>query len=251
MLILFGTGGTDSDARTYIDRVESADQATLELEVRQAINEFFVQCKQNGNLANIKNSCLMAGPRTFAGILQPLVGSVAPTQFNFLTNNYNRKTGLRGDTISKYLNTNRVNGADPQDNHHYATYMTVAPTTATTCLMGSGRTNTGATGLFGNETRNRNPQINSRPVVLGFYGMIRTNSTDYTVRNGGSEAIINTVSQVPSVTENTFIFARTQGASPNAHTNARLSFYSIGTAVNLAQLDQSITSYMNKLGLIL
>jgi hypothetical protein len=55
----------------------------------------------------------------------------APTNFNFVSGDYNRKTGLVGDGSTKYLDSNRAGNADPQNSFHLSTYST----TATTLLL--------------------------------------------------------------------------------------------------------------------
>jgi hypothetical protein len=110
-LVVFGRK-FDTDAQAYITAVETADGAALEEGVKTAINNFVVDCKADGIWSAIKASCILAGARTLNGALVPLAGT-APTNFNFVSGDYNRKTGLVGDGISKYLNSNRANNADP------------------------------------------------------------------------------------------------------------------------------------------
>ena len=71
----------DPDAQSYITAVEAADGQALEVGVRDAINAFVVGCKSDGIWAAIKAACIMAGARTLAGALVPLVGT-APTNNN-------------------------------------------------------------------------------------------------------------------------------------------------------------------------
>lgn len=113
----------DPDAQTYIDAVEAADTEPLEAEVRRAIVRFVKGCKHDGIWDAIKASCILAGARTLTSALVPLVGT-APTNFNFVSGDYNRKTGLKGNGSNKYLNSNRANNADPQNNNHLSIYKT-------------------------------------------------------------------------------------------------------------------------------
>ena len=112
----------DAEALAYITAVETADGQALETGVRIAINNFVVGCKQDGIWNAIKASCILAGARTLAGALVPLVGT-APTNFNFDSEDYNRKTGLKGNGSDKYLASNRNNNADPKDNKHLSVYI--------------------------------------------------------------------------------------------------------------------------------
>jgi hypothetical protein len=68
----------DSDAAAYIAAVEAADGQALETATRTAIDSFVKGCKNDGIWNAIKASCILAGARTLAGALVPLVGT-APT----------------------------------------------------------------------------------------------------------------------------------------------------------------------------
>jgi hypothetical protein len=127
---------TDPDAQAYLQAVEAADGQALEFEVARAIDNFVLGCKADGIWNAIKASCILAGARTLNGALVPLVGT-APTNFNFVSSDYNRKTGLVGNGSTKYLNSNRNNNADPQNSHHLAVFASTAVTDASR-YMGSG-----------------------------------------------------------------------------------------------------------------
>ena len=119
----------DWEAADYARRVELADGQPLEQGVFNAINAFVLGCKADGTWNAIKASCILAGARTLAGALVPLVGA-APTNFNFVSGDYNRKTGLVGNGSTKYLNSNRSGNADPQNSHHLCVYATTAQSNA-------------------------------------------------------------------------------------------------------------------------
>jgi len=90
----------DADATTYFAAVEAADGQSLESGVKTAINDFIVGCKADGTWSALKASCILAGARTLSGALVPLAGT-APTNYNFVSGDYNRKTGLVGNGYSK------------------------------------------------------------------------------------------------------------------------------------------------------
>ena len=52
---------TDSDARTYISAVETADNQSLEFGVKVAIQNFIVGAKADGIWDAIKSSAILAG----------------------------------------------------------------------------------------------------------------------------------------------------------------------------------------------
>jgi hypothetical protein len=119
----------DTDAQNYITAVEAADGQTLETAVKDAINAFVVGCKADGIWSAIKASCILAGARTLAGALVPLVGA-NPTNVNFVSGDYNRKLGPKGNgaggASNKRIDTNRNNTADGQNDRHCSVYVTEA-----------------------------------------------------------------------------------------------------------------------------
>ena len=116
--------GLDADASAYIDAVALVEGGYTEPGVQRAINDFVIGCKADGIWTSIKASCILAGANTLNGALVPLVGA-APTNVGpFIADDYNRKTGLKGNAAAKYLDSNRANNADLQNNHHLSVYAT-------------------------------------------------------------------------------------------------------------------------------
>ena len=246
----------DADAQAYFDRVEgpTGDNQTLETSVKTAINDFVVGCKADGIWSAIKASCIMAGARTLAGAFQPLLGT-APTSFNFVSGDYDRKTGLLGDGSAKYLNTNRNNNADPQDNQHISVWVSTAATsTASTypIYIGAGALGVGVThmgrlasnGLLYFRNRNNEYQELVPGSAVGLLGMSRSSSSSYVSRVAGVSANQNATSQTP-FNQSIIVFAA--GPDPNRPSNGRLAFYSIGESLDLALLDTRVTALMTAL----
>jgi hypothetical protein len=220
----------DPDAAAYIAAVEAADTQALEPAVRAAINDFVVGCKADGIWAAIKASCILAGARTLSGALVPLAGA-APTNFNFVSGDYNRKTGLVGDASTKYLNSNRNNNADPQNSNHNAAYATALGAITAQVLMGA----TGIPGTSGTNTlnaitteffsrsRSGSGVTHATSVTAGLIGLSRSSSTAYSARASG----INYTATVSSLTPESasiLIFRRGDTQIP-FYANARLAFY--------------------------
>ena len=247
--IITGTQKLDPDAALYIDRVQVADNASLEPAVVTAINAFVVGCKADGIWNAIKASCILAGARTLSGALVPLAG-IAPTNFNFVAGDYDRKTGLVGNGSTKYLNSNRNNNADPQNSNHNAVYVKSLNLVTTYTFIGAanpfyevGANRIGVTGLgltYGH-SRNKSTYVSNKANVLGFYGINRSSSSNFTLRaNDGNEAVLS-ASEAPS-SRNVIVFGR----APNlALSSARIAFYSIGESLNLALLDSRVTTLIN------
>jgi hypothetical protein len=247
--------GFDPDAQAYITAVEEADGQALEAGVRTAINDFVVGCKADGIWNAIKASAILAGARTLNGALVPLVGT-APTNFNFVSGDYNRKTGLRGDRTSKYLNSGRNNNADPQNNAHQSVWVSQAPTSGTATGFigaeaadpGSSQITCGSSSPHPIEFRHRNglsPISRGTFAQTGFIGQTRDNAANFVNRLGGVNQTSTAASGAPTAIP-VLVFARNSNTSvPGLFSDARLSFYSIGESLNLAQLDTRVTNLTN------
>ena len=250
----------DVDASAYIAAVEGplGDNQTLETGVRTAINDFVVGCKADGIWNAIKASCILAGARTLSGALVPLVGT-APTNNNFVSGDYNRKTGLVGNGSTKYLNSNRNNNVEPQDNRHASVFITTADTVRNYCrYLAAGDSSQGDVVLAGGDSGSNNLVLlsacMSSPAALsipdtttGLFGASRANSSSFLTRAGGSNiTTTNNTSRTPR-SENYSIFGR-PGEVPARYVNARLAFYSIGEAIDLAKLDARVTALITAIG---
>jgi hypothetical protein len=249
----------DPDAQAYITAVETADGQALETAVRDAINAFVVGCKADEIWAAIKASCILAGARTLAGALVPLVGA-APTRFGTEGGwDYNRKTGTAGNGTNNYLNSNRAGNADPQNNAHLSVHVTAIETGdpgAAPYYISSGAAGLGAKGLLriypgqlGSHgvlpTASTTSQQGPSPPLNGFFGYSRNLAASFTYRDSGTTYNPSTTSQTPT-SDNTFVFARNNGSNaPERCSKARLAFYSIGENINLALLDARVTTLVN------
>jgi len=242
-------GAYDSDAQTYITAVETADGQALETGVRNAINAFVVGCKADGIWTAIKASCILAGARTLAGALVPLVGT-APTNNNFVSGDYNRKTGLVGDGSTKYLNSNRSVTADPQDFCHISAFYGNSFGIAIGSAGGDDNA-TNSTVISTNPIsgRLRASAYTSSSISVSansFAGMSRTNSSNFVIRGGGQSLSYTSASGVFPGSGN-LCTHRFAGATFNVYSSARISFYSIGESLNLALLDSRVTTLINAL----
>jgi hypothetical protein len=245
----------DADAAAYITAVETADGQALEERTKIAIDNFVLGCKADGIWPAIKASCILAGARTLAGSLVPLVGT-APTNVGpFVSGDYNRKTGLVGNGSTKYLNSNRNNNADPQNSRHLCVYANSTPI-SNGSYIGGGTEETGASGIghvrVGSNfiyarINNGSSDLRLDPpaAYTGFIGASRSTSATQQQRVGGSGTTGSFVSQTP-FNGNTFVFARS--GSQLFPTAARLAFYSIGESLDLAKLDARVTDLMNAFG---
>jgi hypothetical protein len=241
----------DADAVNYLAAVEAADGQTLEASVRKAYDDFFKGCKDDNIWDAIKASCILAGARTLAGALVPLKGT-APTNFNFVSGDYNRKTGLIGNGSTKYLNSNRNNNDDPQNSRHVSIYASTISTGAIVAYFG-GDAVSGSTQLLDSTATIRlGYRLNSSTAVTtniapsaGFIGINRPNSSTTALRNAGTTTSASNTSASPT-SFNLLIYRRTNTASVD-YANARLAFYSIGESVDLAKLETRVSNLMTDL----
>lgn len=251
-LRLAKTFALDSDAQTYITAVETADGQALETATRYAINNFVIGCKQDGIWTAIKASCILAGARTLAGALIPLAGT-APTNFNFVSGDYNRKTGLVGNGSTKYLDSNRASNADPNTNFHCAAYR-FAKVSPDGRILGANIGNVdgnetvsfysvGSPDVFNFRIRSTASNFLAAPDVAGFLGA--TIQAQRTARIGGRNFTQAGGAATPT-SNNIIVFGRSlENGTVDSKSSARLSFYSIGESLDLALLDGRVTELIN------
>lgn len=251
-----GAAVSDADAQTYLRAVETADGQPLEPAVAHAVNEFVLGCKADGIWSAIKASCILAGARTLAGALVPLVGT-APTNNNFVTGDYNRKTGLVGDASTKYLDSNRNNNSSTQNNFHAALYASAVSNLTSGLITGrssAGISNVGTSQLnwvasTGLEVRLRSGAadvVSPTTAATGFYGASRSGASSSTARRSSVTTSITTASDGLD-NANLFVFARNTAGTAAIHSDWRLAFYSIGESLDLALLDARVTTLVNAL----
>jgi hypothetical protein len=247
-----GWSPADADAAAYITAVETADNQALENGVKVAIDNFVLGCKADGIWPAIKASCILAGARTLTGALAPLVGA-APTNVNFVSGDYNRKTGLVGNGSNKRLNSNRLANTDPQNSKHLSVHVSVLPTVGSVMIgagagadLGRSAVGTGVGGIgFANCKVNTSGTATDRTIAIGLIGVTRNNSNSETVRVANTNYTQSTSSSLLVADEATGIFGRSTGTTPPPVTDARIAFYSIGESLDLALLDARVTDLIN------
>jgi hypothetical protein len=266
-IIWVGTGSFFAyigPVQDYIDRVVAADVAAgntlgLEVGVRDSYDVFIRDSLDTGDLGSsggvisqansiIKAAPILAGARTLAGALVPLVGP-APTNIGFASGDYNRKTGLLGNPTSKSLNSNRNNNADPQNSSHNAVWVTTAATgTAVYIGVGpgtneNGSNNIGASGIIFCRNRSSANGGGGSSTNTGFIGTSRSTSANFSFRLNSATSQVNVASQTP-YDGNVFVFSTSNSAF---RANGRMSFYSIGEALDLALLETRLATLMASL----
>ena len=237
----------DSDAAAYITAVETADGQALEEKVKIAIDNFVLGCKADGIWSAIKASCILAGARTLAGALVPLIGT-APTNYNFVAGDYDRETGLLGDGSTKYLDSNRANNAEGQNDKHLAIYLTEPGVTSGDLIssgVGGGHSRlTFQIPTILTATINTSSQYVGSTTIVDFIAASRSSSSGFDVREGGQTYFHSSATQTLP-TSNISVFSR---GGTTFFIDSRLAFYSIGEALDLALFDARVTDLINAIG---
>lgn len=236
----------DTDAQTYITAVEGADGQALETAVRDAINEFVVGCKSDGIWTAIKASCILAGARTLAGALVPLVGP-APTNNGFISGDYSRKTGLKGNGSSKYLVTNRLLNADPQNDIHVSVFKNDTISAANPYYIGGYNaaatvvTAVGQNAMYINSTQ---PGSISNSAA-GLHGASRSSSSLMSMKQPGAAVATSGFVSTGTLALSPFVFSLNVNGSPGTQfSSSSLTWYSQGLSLNLTSLDDRISTLM-------
>jgi hypothetical protein len=200
----------------------------------------------------LKACCILAGARTLAGALVPVVGD-APTNVadGFVEGDYSRTAGLTGDGTS-YLDSGRANDDDPQDDHHLSVYISSPASSLGGYIGVSPGGSTGATHIGINPvdgtlfSRNRASAADTTgdPTSVGLVAMSRSSSSAYTVRSNETDVLFSRTSQPPYVAD-IGVFTRLPSPDP---LDATIAFYSIGTSLSLEDLDTAVTNLITAIG---
>ena len=234
---------SDPDALAYLSSVASADGVGVEVGVAKVIEDFIVGCKSDGIWDSIKASCILAGARTLNGALVPLAGT-APTNNNFVTADYDRKTGLKGNGSNKSLDTNRPANADDQNYRHVSVWISEAATGSNDVYLGTVATNP-------TNIQHLSPTVTSFAVsggtyrirttdVPGFVATKRENANKIITWMSGSGQEEDSISGT-STSQNLYILDRSVGSLAS---DGRVAFYSIGEALDLEKLDNRVSRFM-------
>lgn len=250
----------DADAARYVTEVEAADIAAgftggLEQGVKDAFMMFVINAKLDGIWDAIKASCIMAGARSLNGALVPLKGT-APTNINFMQADYDRKTGLIGDGVGKYLNTNYLEITENQDNKHISALVRqVSTTLARGGILGGSMYSNGSSFLndpkggwvYAGISANTKGQFHTGNLTPSLFGVSRNNSANFITRRNGVNLTATLTSQAFTNSSATYkVFANSHGV-PTATSDARISFYSIGEFIDLQKLENHLNTLNSRL----
>jgi hypothetical protein len=244
---------TDADALDYLARVKAADGAGVEVGVATAVDAFFRDAKESGAFSALKACCILAGARTLAGALVPVVGD-APTNVanGFVEGDFSRSSGLTGDGATTHLDTGRAYADDPQNSNHIAAYLSAI--NADENYAGAGDTTVAFTrlGYFSSLLRYgvRTLQQNG-PATLatGFMAAGRSDGSDVSLRYNGASTTTSAASVSTSgVDVNYTVFVTNyENVGLIGYSASTIAFYSFGEALNLEALDTAVTNLIARL----
>jgi hypothetical protein len=252
---------TDADAIDYLTRMATADGAGVETGVAVAVDAFFKDAKDSGVFSALKACCILAGARTLAGALVPVVGT-APTNLpvanGFVEGDYTRggaTPGLKGDGTS-YIDSGRANNADAFSDKHLAVYATNASTGVNEMWIGI------TDGSYATRVYKQSNEVyyaydgrtfaytpgHTQAGLTGLVGLKRESSSSFSAYLDGTEVSKNE-GEFSFGPYNHFVFTHNNaGASPTSTSTSTFAFYSIGTSLSLADLDTAVTNLITAIG---
>jgi hypothetical protein len=266
-------GGYSAPAQDYINRVIAADVLAgnitgLEPAVQDAYAAFIDDLITDGILgvsggvinqasSLIKASCILAGAKTLAGALVPLVGTAPTNNGPFINDDYNRETGLKGNGSSKYLNSNYA--ATQRDNVHMAAYTTETSTVAPQgpVIMGTSTTSFESRSILYQDSGTTSAFfcINSAidtaypgtvSYANGFRGTTRSSSVAVSSRIVGT-TFTKSILASSLITTTFYVFGENRNNSAAAVNNYRIPFYSVGESLVLSSLETRVNTLMTAL----
>jgi hypothetical protein len=242
--------GLDPDAAVYVAAVEIADGQSLEVDIALAISGFVSGCKIDSIWSAIKGCCILAGARTLAGALVPLVGT-APANVSsaFLSGDYNRETGLKGNGTSKRLDTGVAGNVDPLNSNHMSVYVSQANSTGfrqyIAANSGSNFRNLAYDASLGTYAFvNGASNTSTGAANTGFVGNVRSGSGAQSLRATGATTT-SSISSTTAPTGNINLFSLSTGSN---YGDGRIAFYSFGESLNIALLDARVTTLISAIG---
>jgi hypothetical protein len=163
-----------------------------------------------------------------------------------------------GDGSTKYLDSNRNNNADPQNNKHIAVYASNISNVLQSFMAATIGLTGGQTSITNAFDGNLDMRINAQTPFIGlpistgsttFVGGSRASSASFAYRAYGASSTATIASEDPALSNvNLFVFARNDNGTPQLLSPSRLAFYSIGESLDLALLDARVSNLMAAIG---
>ena len=168
------------------------------------------------------------------GITVPLRdGMTVPTNNSFVADDLDQLTGLKGNGLTKYIETGVLGTDLGQDDASVSVY--VKETGANDAYYGNGVVSGSISSFVSGFIRMNSAGLNSGVIAQSnaLYGVSRDNSANFDHYNGSSNTIVD--ASTGTTSGEFVIFA--EGTSPTRELNCRLATYHAGPALNLATLE--------------
>jgi len=234
-------GRVDSDALTYISKVERTDGASLEPGIKVAINAFVVNCKAFGLWEKLSVIFIMAGARTLNGAIIALKGPLSSlSNSNFVQSDYNRQKGITGDGSTKWFNISNYSGtSEPLDDYHICVSLSdPIDTTSPSPVWGFGGTvyDSAVTNNKYIYSRSTTPIFGVSSFDAGFACLSRDNSSNFNWRN--NKTTNNYSSTSVAANSDTFRLFR----SSSQYTTNTMKYFSGGKSISELPLYDELVS---------
>ena len=244
--------------RDYIARLQAVDghepafDAANDYLIRELVNLGGAYWDTMGTMTTLVG-------KKWEGLLVPLRDGMdvgTNVDGNFVSGDFDAKTGLKGDGSSKCINSNLLGSSMAQGNSSFGVFCQTGPSVNSSYINnGRAADGTDAIDRFSAtqyRVRSQNSQQNELGFISGegYLGVRRTDNAEFIVRRNEANEQVTRDSQ-PPLARNYIVFARpTSGfIGFENYSDARLSLYHIGPGVgiNLAVLDDILTEYMARI----
>jgi hypothetical protein len=245
---------------------DTYDATTLEEAVKQTVNRFIIRCKKDGLWKCFTDCYLFIGPRTLNGVIKIGLYGSNPDEWHiansvstgFVTGDYNRETGIKGDGVTKWIRTERVNNTFITDNHHRAAWVTEVGTGP---IFAGGVNQIGSTyvdwvpgygGIRHGFVTNQKTISGEDALTSsgGFVGFSRSKTSSYDYIVPGASGTVYQQSQTPWLEPVEILGAsidQTSNYQVVARGSHRIGFYSHGSALDLARLKQRVSQLITEM----
>jgi hypothetical protein len=252
--------GFDGSSLDYILRLESYEGQKLESGIRAEINELISGLKTDNVWDKIADACLLAGPRTHSGIFLPLKnGGKTGINYNFVSGDYNRVSGLLGDGSSKYIDTSHNLNQEAPGNQHMAVYITRTGTSVNQYYIGAGvQSITGSSAIYASGSNTLFQK--SRASGISNYGNFgistglmltsRYNTGVWVARNTNISETAFVYFENGAQPANVYVFANNNTGIgtgvAEGYSNTRIAIYSMGLNIDIpSSFENRIIKYLS------
>lgn len=244
----------DPDALNFIYRVEQQDGQKLENTVRFDYNWFVVKQKTTPSGVSGRTQwqsmqtgffALHCGQRSLAGSLIPLTGP-APTNINFVTGDYSRTQGLKGDGASKSLTYPVLGSNLPNTDRSIGLYHTQHPSrNVVRAHAGNGGLNNNDALQCGEFSRfwRLNGFVSEADTLTntGYYGASKTASGVLTTRYSGTSISGRAASGESTLSSSPMrVFARQLGSGAEFYSDGRTIMSHFCLVLDMAALESDV-----------